>query len=193
MDEAERQSIGAVVRTLRSALGLSRQELVERTADKAEDRVSLEMLAKIEQGRKAPSARTLRKLANGLGLEPQDLAGRAAEWEAVRAAGASSAVLRAVTLASGRSGTRAAATSPVGALLSGGALVGSAVGAGAYLWGRERAERSVLAAQLEARLKQIVESGSELELARAHEALDAAQADGEGSAAGRGAAEANDQ
>jgi transcriptional regulator with XRE-family HTH domain len=193
MDDAERQSIGAVVRTLRSAQGLSRQELVERTADKAEDRVSLEMLAKVEQGRKAPSARTLRKLANGLGVEPQDLAGRAAEWEAALAAGASSAVLRAVTLASGRAGMRAAAASPIGALLSGGAVVGSAVGAGAYLWGRERAERSVLAAQLEARLKQIVESGSEIELARAHEALDAVQADGDGSAAGRGAPEPNDQ
>jgi transcriptional regulator with XRE-family HTH domain len=176
MDDAERRSIGAVVRTLRSAQGLSRQELVERTADEEEDRVSLEMLAKIEQGRKAPSARTLRKLAKGLGVEPQDLAGHAAEWEAALAAGASSAVLRAVTLASSRPGTRAAAAFRLGALLPSGALVGSAVGAGAFLLGRERAERAELAAQLEARLKQIVESGSELDLARAHEALDAVQA-----------------
>lgn len=176
---------------MRSAQGLSRQDLVERTSDKAEDRVSLEMLAKIEQGRKAPSARTLRKLAKGLGVEPQELAGQAAEWEAGVAVGASSAVLKAVTIATSRPGTRAATAFSLGTWLPSGGLVSGAV-AGTYLLSREKAERAELAAQLEARLRQIIESGTDSDLARAREALDSVQAVEPGSVADRGSADPPD-
>jgi len=94
MDEDQKHSLGAVVRTLREARGLTRQDLVERTATDPGDRVSLEMLAKVEQGKKAPSARTMRKLAIALGMEPTDLAGRAAWWELNELDGASAALLR---------------------------------------------------------------------------------------------------
>lgn len=94
MDEGQRRSLGAVIRTLREAGGLSRQELVERTSPNPSERVSLEMLAKVEQGKKAPSASTLRKLAAALGLEPTDLASTAAWWEHKEFEGAAASLLR---------------------------------------------------------------------------------------------------
>lgn len=93
MDEERRVSIGATVRTLREAQGQSRQDLA-RTA-----KISVEMLAKLEQGRKAPSAATLAALASGLGLEAPDLAHRANAWQAFAALGTSLAGLRAGTIA----------------------------------------------------------------------------------------------
>jgi hypothetical protein len=56
--------------------------------------MSLEMLAKVEQGKKAPSASNLRKLATALGMEPTDLASRAAWWELNELEGASGSLLR---------------------------------------------------------------------------------------------------
>ena len=94
MDEEQRRSLGAVVRTLREASGLTRQDLVDRTAESPTDRVSLEMLAKVEQGRKAPSARTMRKLAIALGMEPTELAQAAAWWELSESNGAAASLLR---------------------------------------------------------------------------------------------------
>src|SRR3954451_19994790 len=82
MEDLQKQSVGAVIRTLREAQGLTRQDLVVRSSPEPSERVSLEMLAKVGRGKKAPSARTLRKLAAGLGLEPMDLSSRAAKWEA---------------------------------------------------------------------------------------------------------------
>ncbi|MDB5478883.1 MAG: family transcriptional regulator, partial [Alphaproteobacteria bacterium] len=94
MEEGQRESLGAVVKTLREAQGLSREELVVRTHDDPEQRISLEMLAKVEQGRRAPSAKTLRKLAHALGLEPTTLVSSAALWEAGSADGTHVAALR---------------------------------------------------------------------------------------------------
>lgn len=93
MDDERRQSIGATIRTLREAQGQTRQELAGAA------KISLEMLAKIEQGRKAPSAATLAALASGLGLEAPDLAHRANTWQALASAGTSLAALRAGTIA----------------------------------------------------------------------------------------------
>lgn len=93
MDDQRRASIGATVRTLREAQGQTRQDLAKAA------KISVEMLAKIEQGRKAPSAATLAALASGLGLDPPDLALRASAWEAFASAGASMATLRAGTIA----------------------------------------------------------------------------------------------
>lgn len=81
------------MRTLREAQGQTRQSLARAA------KISVEMLAKIEQGRKAPSAATLAALASGLGIEAPDLAHRASAWEAFASAGASMATLRAGTIA----------------------------------------------------------------------------------------------
>ncbi|HVU72958.1 MAG TPA: helix-turn-helix transcriptional regulator [Mycobacteriales bacterium] len=97
--EAQRRSIGSVVKVLRQAAGLSRAELALRTADGAAQRVGLEMLAKVEQGRKAPSPATAAKLARALGISPNDLARSAARWESGAAVGVQDAALRLELLA----------------------------------------------------------------------------------------------
>lgn len=135
MDDERRESIGATVRTLREARGQTRRELSS-AAD-----ISLEMLAKIEQGRKAPSAVTLAALASGLGLEAPELAQRASAWQAFASAGASLAALRAGTIA----GTLG---------ISSGAAAHAAFGiGGAYLIRRELRNRRVLEELLRSNLK----------------------------------------
>lgn len=131
MKDERRMSLGATVRTLREARGLSRQDLASAAA------ISVEMLAKVEQGRKAPSAKTLASLASGLGIEAPDLAQRANAWQAFAAAGANGATLRAGTIAgtlgvNGSNVARALGLRAGAALTPGAALpVGLAVAAGA--------------------------------------------------------------
>lgn len=144
MDEQRRASIGATVRTLREAQGKSRQELASAA------KISLEMLAKIEQGRKAPSAATLAGLALGLGIEPPDLAHRANAWEAFASAGASMATLRAGTIA-GTLGIRG----PIGSSLVG--PVGIAAAAGVAAIQRESRKRRQLEALLLSTLEQLTD------------------------------------
>ena len=167
MDEDRRHSLGAVVRTLREARGLTRQDLVERTAADPGDRVSLEMLAKIEQGKKAPSARTLRKLAIALGMEPTDLASRAAWWELNELDGASAALLRLGV-------TQGAALGALGARRLGtigrvaGPLIGAAIGGMAL--NKEFADRRSLSDWLQEQAKLLTE-GSESDVAEITEIL----------------------
>jgi transcriptional regulator with XRE-family HTH domain len=99
MDDSERQSIGEVVRAFRVASGLSRQDLVDRSAVNPDDQLGIEMLAKIEQGKKAPSPKTLRKLATGLGVDTVDLTHSVATWQAGLAGGLNKAQLRRSILA----------------------------------------------------------------------------------------------
>lgn len=47
--------------------------------------VGVDMVAKVEQGAKAPSAKTLRGLATALGVEPIELSSRAATWAVLSA------------------------------------------------------------------------------------------------------------
>lgn len=158
---------------------MSRQDLIERTADEPEDRVGLEMLAKVEQGRKAPSARTLAKLARALGLEPTELAARAAHWEAGAGAGATTGALRATVLTPWGSVKAANSVSSMagGAVLGSVAslvtpfplVVGGAIGA---MYGRERARKRELVAALEQRLQDLLENGSEEQLAHLAETLE---------------------
>ncbi|WP_407343360.1 helix-turn-helix domain-containing protein [Pengzhenrongella phosphoraccumulans] len=178
MDEDQKRSLGAVVRTLREARGLTRQDLVERTAADPSDRVSLEMLAKVEQGKKAPSARTLRKLAIALGMEPTDLAGRAAWWEVNELDGASAALLRLGVTQGVRLGVsqRRALGVLAGFRVSGGAsgAIGGAAALGAAIGGialsKEFADRKSLSDWFQEQAR-VATEGSVSEVADMTEAL----------------------
>lgn len=145
MDDERRASIGATVRTLREAHGQTRQELA------AAAKISLEMLAKIEQGRKAPSAVTLAALALGLGIEAPDLAQRASAWEAFASAGASMATLRAGTIA----GTLGIRGGTIGSSLV--APVGLAAAVGVAAIHHESRKRRQLEALLRSSLAQLTD------------------------------------
>lgn len=140
MDDERRESIGSTIRTLREARGLTRQELA------AAAEISVQMLAKVEQGRKAPSAATLARLAKSLGIEPPDLAQRASAWQALAATGASPAALRAGTI-SGSLGLGVGAA--VGAALMPAAGVAAV---GAFAVHRELRNRRVIEALLRSNL-----------------------------------------
>jgi transcriptional regulator with XRE-family HTH domain len=172
VEDSERQSIGAVIRTLREHQALSRQELVERTATDPVDRVGIEMLAKVEQGKKAPSAKTLRKIAIGLGIDPQELNSRALGWQEAAAVGATSTALKQLALGTGAGanfgsmvGLTLGAVASTTLLPGAGALVGAAAL-------REMRQRGRWAALLEAKLAELVATGSESELQDAFATLE---------------------
>lgn len=102
MDEGQRRSLGAVIKVLREAAGLSRADLALRTSDAPAERIGLEMLAKVEQGRKAPSPASVAKLARALGIATTDLARSAARWESGANLGVKDASLRQELLAAVR-------------------------------------------------------------------------------------------
>ncbi|MDF2093613.1 helix-turn-helix transcriptional regulator [Knoellia sp. 3-2P3] len=79
MEASERKTLGDVIRSLREASGMTRPELAKTAG------VGVDMVAKVEQGAKAPSAKTLRGLATALGVEPIELSSRAATWAALSA------------------------------------------------------------------------------------------------------------
>ena len=99
MDEGQRRSLGAVVKVLREAAGLSRSDLARRTSETPGERIGLEMLAKVEQGRKAPSPASVAKLARALGIATTDLSRSAARWESGASLGVKEASLRQELLA----------------------------------------------------------------------------------------------
>jgi transcriptional regulator with XRE-family HTH domain len=144
MDDRRRASIGATVRTLRESQGKSRQELAGLA------NISLEMLAKIEQGRKAPSAATLAALASSLGIEAPDLAHRASAWEAFASAGASAATLRAGTIA----GTLGIRGGPIAPNLAAPVGLAAAVGVAIH---HESRKRRKLEALLHSSLQQLTD------------------------------------
>lgn len=169
MEDLQRQSTGAVIRTLREAQGLTRQQLVDLTAADPAERVSLEMLAKVEQGRKAPSAKTLRKLALAIGIETVDLSGRAAWWEAALAAGTNLASLRAGVMGVAPAVGVARATRA----LAGGLPVAGALGVGVAYGVKEARERQYYKQLLEARMSVLLEQGSTEQIETALQTLDA--------------------
>ncbi len=147
---------------MREAMGLTRQDLAEASSPEPAERVSVEMIAKVEQGRKAPSSKTLRKLAADLGVEPLAISSSAATWQAAAAAGVGLWDLRAA-LIGGSLGARALAPFGVAALaVAPGALPLAAVAGGfALREGHERVqwERRILEAHL-ARLRDVLDRGS---------------------------------
>lgn len=107
-----RDLLGAVLRDVRTARGLTLRELAERS------QVSTPYLSEVERGRKEPSSEVLAAVARALGLRLEDLLGLA--WRTLadeRAAGAPGAV-----------GQGAA-----GAGAAGGAVVGGARNRGTVL------------------------------------------------------------
>jgi len=171
MDDGQRQSIGAVIRTMREAMGQTRQELAEASSPEPSERVSVEMIAKVEQGRKAPSAKTLRKLAAGLGVEPLELSSSAARWEAAAAAGAQVATLRAA-LTAGSLGARAVAPLGLAAGISVAPVALPLAAVAGSLALREGRERAQWARLLEARLAELLDRGSSEDIQHALDTLD---------------------
>ncbi|MDP9235519.1 MAG: helix-turn-helix domain-containing protein [Actinomycetota bacterium] len=66
-DEIARHRLGAAIRQLRAERKLTRRELERATG------LSYPYLSEIEAGKKSPSTRTLRAIADALGLEAHDL------------------------------------------------------------------------------------------------------------------------
>ena len=194
MDESQRRSLGVVVKTLREAQGLSREELVAKTHDDVDERISLEMLAKVEQGRRAPSAKTLRKLAHALGIEPTTLVSSAAAWEAGDASGTHVAALRSHILGGGMTRQGGMTTqgrvlnstltpwdmvsqpARYGAAVLAGSLIGvpgAAAGVAAIAVGREMTQRKDVIAAMRERLAELEASATDAQLVEASRALDA--------------------
>lgn len=89
MTDADRTAaMGAAVRTLREANGMTRDDLHAKTD------ISVQMIAKIEQGHKNPSPNSLQRLAGALGMTALDLSRRAASWEVGVEQGLTEAELR---------------------------------------------------------------------------------------------------
>ncbi|WP_446666414.1 helix-turn-helix domain-containing protein [Flexivirga sp. B27] len=151
-EEERRQSIGATVKTLREAQGLSRQDLCLLTGSDDVRPLSVEMLAKIEQGRKAPSATTLKRLAVALGIDAPDLSQRASAWQFHKARGADDATLRAGTV-SGALG-QALGAAAVGALVTPAPILAAATTAAVH---RRRRGRKRLEAALSEALAKLPE------------------------------------
>ncbi len=149
-----RHGLGAAIRALREAAGLTRQQLVDRMAEP----VSVEMLAKVEQGRKTPSARTLERVARALEIDPVDLTARAEAWEAGEAAGMPPLALRQATTIGVASGVIAGGLGAAAFPLVGAAAVGFSL--------REMRERGRWAALLEAKLSDLVAHGTPEQLER---------------------------
>ncbi|MFD9521575.1 helix-turn-helix domain-containing protein [Streptomyces sp. NPDC059979] len=68
--------LGEVIKEIRRAAELSRDELAARAA------ISAPFLTKIEQNRRRPSRQSLQRIAEALDVTTQDLTARAALWEA---------------------------------------------------------------------------------------------------------------
>jgi transcriptional regulator with XRE-family HTH domain len=81
MDRRRREGIGAAIREMRDEGNLSRPQLAALTASEAERALSVEMIVKVEGGLKAPSERTLDRLAAALGVETSVITTRAAAHE----------------------------------------------------------------------------------------------------------------
>lgn len=113
----EQKALGQVIRALRELEGLTRAEL----GDRAE--LGPDMIAKVEQGAKAPSTSALRRIASALGVTPIELSDRGLIWSTLRAnSEASTALLRSVATGTFRAGA------PFN-YLGAGAMVGAAGGA----------------------------------------------------------------
>lgn len=136
MKGTDSASLGGVIKALREAAGMTRYDLARATSDltfsergMSLDRrrfsaVSASMIAKIEQGSKGPSVKSLRTIAEALGVSTADLAERASAWETLASAGVAASALRTGAMM----GTLGAAAT---SLVPGSVTAGVAVAAGA--------------------------------------------------------------
>jgi transcriptional regulator with XRE-family HTH domain len=94
--KAERKGLGQVIRALRELEGMSRDDLAERS------KLGVDMIAKVEQGAKSPSAGALNRIAEALGVDPVELSNRGLAWaKMLDSPDASNALLRAISTSSG--------------------------------------------------------------------------------------------
>lgn len=152
----ERKSLGQVIRALRELDGLSRDELAARSG------LGSDMIAKVEQGAKSPSASALNRIASTLGVSAVELSNRGLTWATFKdSPEASTALLR--TIATGSSIAISAAR--YGAA----GVVGAAGVRYAADWKRRKDAEKALRALLERRLE---EANSVEDLVQLEEALD---------------------
>ena len=172
--QTERKALGQVIRALRELEGLSREEL----GGKAD--LGVDMIAKIEQGAKAPSAGALKRIASALGLDPIDLSNRGLLWAAMKdspesstallrnvATGADAFAFPALELARGMApaAARAIKAAPLPASLIAGAAGAAGVAGLAYL--KDKTSKSEIKAALRKRLEERMEQApTEEDLAR---------------------------
>lgn len=160
----ERKALGQVIRTLRELDDLSRDELAEKS------KLGPDMIAKIEQGVKSPSASALNRIAAALGISAVDLSTRGLAWATAKdSPEASTALLRAIAAGSAVA-TSFARTSAGSAAVR--AAVTAAGVAGAY-YVTEHQNRRVAEESLRALLEQRLRAASSVdELEALAQALD---------------------
>jgi transcriptional regulator with XRE-family HTH domain len=190
MGDVRKQSMGMTVRTVREAVGLTRKQLHLKS-----DGVSVEMIAKVEQGQKSPSPETLTRFAKAFGVKPEDLASWASNWEQGLSEGKSASELRAETLGSLLTRVRHPAglwgPQSVGETASGGApslapalpMVASLVAGPRYVASKrgvkKLAGRNALERAIRRRLDEALVHASDEELREVTAALDIDAADDE--------------
>lgn len=152
----ERKALGDVIRALRQLEGLSREELGERAE------LGVDMIAKVEQGAKAPSASALKRLAAALGLDPIELSNRGLVWATMKdSPEASTALLRTVATAGMKafpamSRAKGGTPASVAAAAAAAALVGGAAGY-KYMRDQNQKSKSEIEEALRKRLKRLEE------------------------------------
>ena len=168
----ERKALGQVIRALRELDGLSRDQLAHKAL------LGVDMVSKIEQGRKTPSAAALNRLAAALGLGAIDLSNRALLWAALRESPqASAGLLRLVATGSSSVSPAAILARSVTPVAAGAAMGAAAAGLSYFADKRSRGEiEDALRELLERRLEQ---ASTEQDLADLAIALEATAGPGE--------------
>lgn len=144
----ERKALGQVIRALRELEGLSREELAEGAA------LGPDMIAKIEQGAKAPSGAALKRISSALGVTSVELTSRSLSWMSLQdGPDASGATLRAI--ATGIPLMRAVGGKAGGLVGGVGLVLGTAAAATVRAAAKERSDvEAALRAELERRIQQ---------------------------------------
>ena len=149
----ERKSLGQVIRVLRELEGLTRAELAE------EAELSVDMIAKIEQGAKTPSGSALKRISEALSITSKELTSRSLAWLQVLESNmaGNSALLRTIALGAPLAG-RLGARGP--AWMSGTAI---ALGAAASIVQLKDAERAAREKALRATFEERIQAAETAE------------------------------
>lgn len=171
--KAERKGLGQVIRALRELEGMSRDDLAARSD------LGVDMIAKVEQGAKSPSAAALNRIAQALGVDAVELSNRGLAWASLLdSPQASTALLRAVSTTPGvaysvlRGGRAAIPAVARGAVLPAGLAIGAAGAAGLAYFADKKMRKDAedaLRKLLEQRLK---DAATPEDLAQLAEALE---------------------
>ena len=172
--ETERKALGQVIRALRELAGLSRQELAE-GAD-----LGVDMIAKVEQGAKAPSAAALKRIASALGCDPIELSNRGLLWAEMEGSPeASVALLRHIATGASVAGPVVRRALGLRSTSAPGLQVLAAVAAGTsaagYAFAREKRTRNEIEKDLRRRLQELLTEASTEDLVKLEAALELAE------------------